>query len=232
MNGIGLKGRLVVVTLLSALVAIANAEEVPTLKRIRAVPSDLGGEVVCYGMECSDMLDTIWVQPPLFPVEFEWLDPEPTAVDHEEFCRKLAGLKRTGCSASNPPSTPLTNPAGWQPNGCGDGSFKSYFAEALVVLTIPLASSLDTPSLDVNFRPACNAHDACYAVGNSKSVCDSTFLGNMQETCSTSINAVCNSIAIGYYAAVSERGDSAYNSSLSDLKCAIWAAEMRDNGCS
>ena len=100
------------------------------------------------------------------------------------------------------------------------------------MLTIPLATSLDNPSLDVNFRSSCNAHDACYAIGNSKSVCDSNFLGNMQETCSTSINVACNSIAIGYYTAVSERGDSAYNSSLSDLKCAIWAAEMRDNGCS
>ena len=226
-----LEKTLVAIITLGIVLGAQAADPPYNLPRVRAVPSDLGGEVICYGMECANMLDSIWVPPPLFPLEFEWIDPEPTAVDHEQFCRELAAMKPAGCSASNPPSTPLTNPSGWQPNGCGDGSFKSNFAEVLVVLTIPLANSLDNPSPDVNFRSACNAHDACYAVGDSKSVCDSNFLSNMQAACSSSSNPLCNTIADGYHTAVSELGSSAYNSSISDLKCAIWAAEMRDNGC-
>ena len=224
--------RIAIFAALASLIAVANADDMPTLPVVKAVPSDLGGEVICYGMECANMLDSIYTPPPLFPLEFEWIDPEPTTVDHEQFCRELAALKPAGCNASNPPSTPRTDP-NWQPNGCGDGSFISDIANFIVAQGYPESggNGLSQPAYDVNFKSACDAHDLCYGLLSGKATCDTQFRSNLRSICSSSSNFACNGIADVYFYAVDRAGASAYNNSTLSYSCAVWSAEMKDNGC-
>jgi hypothetical protein len=94
-------------------------------------------------------------------------------------------------------------------NGCGPESMK--------VKLIP------DSILGVNFRPACDAHDACYHFGQDewdKRIADRLFLGNLLVAIDAHCAAngildkvqrvACRSAAFDYYKAVADWGDAAF----------------------
>jgi hypothetical protein len=74
-----------------------------------------------------------------------------------------------------------------------------------------------------NFEPCCNAHDICYGTClQNKATCDSNFLTCMQGSCDTvyppgtgvahaARNRACRGVAVVYYKAVSNLGQSAFD---------------------
>ena len=223
--------RISVVAVLVGLIAAAHADDPTNLPVVRAELSDLGNNVVCYGDACAAILEQL-IPRTTFPMEYEYLPLEPDVVDQNEFCQSLYGIKPTPCNASAPPTTPRTDLT-WQPNGCGDENFHSSIAQSLVVAGYPLlgGTSLDQPANSVYFKSACDAHDLCYGMLSGKATCDLQFLNNLNNICSGSSNSACSGIALAYYTAVNNFGESAYSGSTHDYKCAVWSKEMKDSGC-
>lgn len=223
--------RITIAAALTGLVALAYADDITTLPPVRAVASNLGNNVICYGYECAAMLEQM-MPTRLFPLEYDYLSEQPTTVDQNQFCANLNAQKPTDCNINNPPSTPLTD-TNWQPNGCGDGSLVSDIAEFIVASGYPETGgiSLDQPSYGINFKAACDVHDRCYGSLLGKTFCDNQFRNNMGGICANNGNFACNTIADAYFQAVDRRGGNAYERSTSSYKCVVWSAEMKDSQC-
>ncbi|KAG4102748.1 hypothetical protein H8356DRAFT_1032225 [Neocallimastix lanati (nom. inval.)] len=79
--------------------------------------------------------------------------------------------------------------------------------------SIPIIEKLYNQNNNGLFVPACNSHDICYNCQGGKKTCDLRFHDNMKTICKNwkNDNAVCNSEADLFYAAVSIAGGSSYN---------------------
>lgn len=196
-----------------------------------------GGNVICRGMGCADVLADLQLQTSLFLSDYEMaIGPYDVSVDPVAMCNNLRQAKPAGCSLSNPPPSPGIG-TNWQANGCGTGRLANLFADAfLEVASRPTYSGdLQAPYPGVSFRAACNGHDQCWAEGNARATCDYAFRQNMISACGgdSAANNTCLGFSGLYHGAVSTTGaaQSAYNNSVSDRACALWASDMRENGC-
>lgn len=219
------------------LVAGVNATDPPfDLPPVRAVPSDDGGNVLCYGYDCAAVLDELFID-----WQMDWsMSDEPIPPEYEvnksKFCAQLKSDKPEQCNYSSPPSTPDTDP-NWQPNGCGT-SWEVQQAMSLAISQfIPnqFSGDYDSPYAGVLFAAACNTHDRCYGLGFDKSSCDLDFRDAMVEKCESreADYNVCVGLAGIYHGAVASTnaGQNAYQQADTEHKCAIWAKDMKVNGC-
>ena len=187
-----------------------------------------GGMIECFSVSCASAMSTTLIEMQQANASY----PDDGTLDAALFCRVLKRKQPSNCNRSSPPSTPYWDP-GWQPNGCGDGSFGSNIANAIVASGYPVTggTGLDQPAADVYFKPACDLHDQCYGMVSGKANCDNRFLADMNGICVSSNNPACGSIANVYYQAVSTAGTNAYNASSQQNQCAAWAFDMKSNGC-
>ena len=230
--------KIIVATITLGAVLGAHASDPPyNLPPVRAVPSTDGGQIICYGYDCADVLASIMPVLPPIGSDVDVIGDQ-SGVDRGQFCEALANEKPSGCNSSNPPSTADTD-ANWQPNGCGT-SWRTQAAMQLGIMTIvpdDFAGNFNAPYSGVSFLDACNTHDRCYSVAFDKASCDQRFGDQMREACgvvgSSSGYNVCTGLADIYRGAVSSTtfGQDAYASSLSNHSCAVWAKDMEANGC-
>lgn len=194
-----------------------------------------GGTIICRGYACAGVLGILWARAPVLDVAS--ISPE---VDGDQFCQYLNASKPSGCSATNPPPSPGINVPGmptWQANGCGTGPLANLFADVLLeIVTRPTYSgNFQAPYPGVSFSGACNGHDQCWAMGGIKDVCDYGFRQDMINACGgdSAANNVCIGFSGLYHGAVTNTGmaQDAYNKSVSGRACALWASDMRENGC-
>lgn len=227
-----------VIILVAGLVAGANATDPPfNLPPIRAVPGTDGGQIVCYGYECADLLESF--VPLLPPIGTDVISiGDQSGVDRDQFCAALNNQKPSSCSASNPPSTPDTDPS-WQPNGCGSSKFVQAVMSIGIMALVPddFEGNYNAPYSGISFQASCNTHDRCCGVGTNKETCDENFRSDMFAACSVVTSSAgqnqCNGLAGIYHGAVASTvfGRDAYESSSKDHVCAIWAKNMNENGC-
>lgn len=227
------------VIFLSTVATVAISQEIPTLPTIpvRAeAPTTSGGSVVCYGAACEQVINLLQTAPFYSPEQPLARDPSKP-VDKEQFCQALENRRPSGCSSSNPPSTPAFDPQ-WQANGCGTGA-RSEWLYSLALGQFfgdNYTGNLDAPYPGVSFIQACKAHDRCWGVGGSRIVCDENFLTNMRNQCSAGAGAgvgACNGIASAYHSAVSSTtaSDQNYAAAVDAHTCAAWTFDMRNNSC-
>lgn len=200
-----------------------------------------GGDIICRGDDCASVLADLQNQAK-GDMEYEVsLPPDyDVPIDMTKMCAALKASKPANCSYSSPPPSPGISVPGqlaYQPNGCGTGKMANVFADAfLEIATRPTYSGdLQAPYPGVSFRGACNGHDVCWASGNPKSDCDYAFRADMIAACGgdSAANNVCIGFSGLYHGAVTNTGpaQTAYNSSMADRTCALWASDMRENGC-
>ncbi len=214
----------------------------PTLPTVTATAPRIGGgpTIICRGSACAAFLDGLKAQynPENFDSEGMLGDEAP--VPGPQFCSGLKQLKPAGCNLASPPPSPgipVTGQASYQPNGCGTGRLVNAFADVFLEITSRPTYSGDfqSPFPGANFRSACNGHDTCWASANPKGNCDYAFRQDMIAACGgdSPANNNCLGFAGLYHHAVSNTGPgySAYASSTGDRTCAVWAMDMRANGC-
>lgn len=234
MNRYKLFERITIVAALTGLVALANADNMTTLPPVRVVASN-EGNVVCYGYDCADILNAM-APPPLFLTGYEAISDQ--TIDHGEFCRELKTRKPADCNASNPPSTPGTDP-NWQPNGCGTNEWTQIGMDLGINLIVPDEYSGDhnSPYAGVSFESACNRHDACWGSRFHRGSCDDQFHTDMRQACSVVSDSAggvaCDGLAGFYFGAVASTniGTRAHQNAFNAHKCAVWAKDMGINGC-
>ena len=227
--------KLITVTILGSLIAIAHADDITTLPPVRAV---LGENVICYGYDCADIVLGM-IGPPPSPYATQVNEfTEPQQVDKNEFCRQLKDKKPEDCNGANPPSTPGTDP-NWQPNGCGTDEWIQKGIDLGVNLLVPSSYSGDhnSPYTGISFEAACNKHDACWGRDFDRGTCDMTFNSDMVNACSVLSNpseaSTCEGLAGFYFGVVASTrvGDYMHGKAVDDLKCAMWTQDMVTNGC-
>ncbi len=231
------------VFLLTAIIALSVvdllAQSTPVLPPVIVTGTRIGGgTVICRGMSCAGVLADLQVQTSLILYDQGMpLGPDDDIpVDPGAMCNNLRQAKPAGCSLSNPPPSPGIG-TNWQANGCGTGRLANLFADAfLEVASRPTYSGdLQAPFPGVSFRDACNGHDQCWAEGNARTTCDYAFRQNMISACGgdSPANNTCLGFSGLYHGAVSTTGaaQAAYNNSVSARACALWASDMRENGC-
>lgn len=202
-----------------------------------------GRRVLCTGTQCADVLRDMQMAVMAEPLPYEATlpDTDPT-VDGEAFCENLADARPSGCSASNPPPSPgITVPGKqpWQANGCGTGGFANLFADVILTLASSnyYSGNLDAPYPGVGFRGACDGHDQCWAMAGEREACDRSFQRSMESACDqlgeANARGACYGFAGLYRGAVSSTNasDAAYQNSIKARACALWANDMRENGC-
>jgi len=219
-----------------------------TLQPWQGDPMELDGEMIvddsilCTGSGCGPLLDSLRQE---YQMDLYMLLNQPSTLDDtltytlavstEQLCERLEESKPAGCSSSSPPSVPGYDP-GWQPNGCGVGGWRDFLLKRLANLTLTnFHGDLDEPFPGVSFLGACNQHAFCYGVQTAKYRCDDQFLESMEGACAANTanatRTLCNSVAAAYFVAVTEHGDSAYDSAGADLACAEWHRQMDTNEC-
>lgn len=225
------------VMLVAGLVAGANATDPPfNLPPVRAVPGTDGGQIVCYGYECADLLDSF--VPVLPPMGADVISiGDQSGVDRDQFCAALKNQKPSSCSAGSPPPTPDTDP-NWQPNGCGNNWRVQAVMQLGIMAIVPddFAGNYNAPYSGVSFQAACNTHDRCYGTSFDKAFCDARFGDDMRSACGVVSSSPgynqCTGLADIYRGAVATFGGSAYEAAVRDHTCAVWAKDMNQNGCS
>lgn len=231
------KGVAILLTL--GIVAVANAEDPPVnLPRVVVVGSSDGGQIICYGYDCADALASLMPAIPPLATEMDAISDQGSTYDREEFCEALEAKEPSGCDLSDPPSTADTDPA-WQPNGCGTSGFVNTLMQIGIMALVPddFAGNYNAPYSGISFLAACNAHDQCYSMAFDKAFCDERFGDNMEAACGAVTDSagysVCAGLAGMYKGAVASTtfGADAYASSFSDHTCAVWAKDMKANGC-
>lgn len=157
-------------------------------------------------------------------------------VDKEQFCAMLAKDKPSGCNLAVPPASPgivMFGQPAWQPNGCGLGGWKDALLSAVAGFAggHNYSGELDAPRDGVSFLAACNEHDRCYTAAEGKAGCATAFQLNMYAQCGG--DALCDGWADVYagIVKVSSAAEKTYNSSVEDRSCALFAKDMRSNGC-
>lgn len=220
------------------LVFIVNATNPPVnLPPIRAVPDTKGGNVICYGYDCANILESLSPKPDPFNMSFDMLLEDPP-VDRKQFCSRLKNNKPSDCNTASPPSTPATD-ANWQPNGCGNNGFVQTLMSLGISQLVPsnFAGDYNSPYSGVSFQNACNAHDRCYGVAFDKAFCDARFGDEMRTACGVVSDSagynMCTGLAGIYEGAVASTnfGISAYKTSAKEYTCAIWVKDMKANEC-
>ena len=202
-----------------------------------------GGTVVCRGEACAGVLQSL--QETGGSKGGDQSDHEnPTEdipVNPAALCANLNANKPSNCILSNPPPSPgITVPGRppYQTNGCGTGKIANLFLDlALTISTKPYYSGdFQSPYPGISFRAACDGHNQCWGSGGDKNVCDFNFRSEMISACGgeSASNNNCLGFSGLYHGAVSNTGAalSTYNSVQQDRSCALWASDMRENGCS
>lgn len=229
------------VTWTLALIAIvggqAFAEEPTTMPRVVATGTfDNGGIAFCFSAGCGLAMVGSTERNGDLALE-ESLDSEQ-AIDHEAFCKALKAKRPSNCDAGDPPSTPGLDP-GWQPNACGTGGASNLLLDSgmHVVYSDNYSGDFNAPYPGISFKTACDAHDLCWGVAGDRANCDANFDAAMRAACgvlvSPSSNTVCNGFAGAYFSAVATTniGNQNYAASVAARACAIWAYEIKINGC-
>ena len=209
-----------------------------TLGKLTVTGTTLDGwKVVCSGSACGNLISNNTVR-------FNTNQPEmgeggggrELGLMKDQFCAELAKSKPSGCNLSSPPASPdITIPgvAVWQPTGCGLGGWKDALLSRVAQFAAGnnYSGDLDAPREGVSFLSACNEHDRCYAVAGGKSECDQSFKANMLALCGA--DDLCGGWADLYSGIVktTESAQGAYNASATDRTCALFAKDMRRNGC-
>ena len=196
-----------------------------------------GWKVICSGSACGNLISNNTVY-------FNTNQPEmgeggggrELGIMKDQFCAELAKSKPSGCNLSSPPASPgitIPNVAIWQPNGCGLGGWKDALLSRVAKFAAGnnYSGDLDAPRGGISFLGACNEHDRCYAAAEGKSVCDDAFWSNMMVQCNS--DALCIGWAHEYAGTVvvAEAATKTYNNSVADRACALFAKDMRRNGC-
>lgn len=200
-----------------------------------------GGEIICRGMQCADVLGGMQEALPPYPTQDDQMPQGDVAIDGNAFCQYLNQNKPSGCSLNSPPASPgITVPGqtAWAPNGCGTGPTQNWFLEKIVSYGFGdvYSGSLNAPYPGVSFLSACNNHDECWGTASDRRWCDISFRDSMVTACDAISNTSgwgsCQGLASAYHAAVSgDHATSNYNESAADRSCALWASDMRENGC-
>lgn len=209
---------------------------------VATTPRIGGGEVICRGIKCADVLGSMQEALPPYPTQDDSMPAGDVAIDGNAFCQNLNQNKPSGCSLGNPPPSPgITVPgqAAWSANGCGTGGIGSWFQDAILEVATSQSYSGDihAPYPGVSFRAACDTHDACWASGGGRGQCDLAFWNQTLSACTHLSNTdalnTCNGFANGYHFAVSTTNGShsAYATSTANRQCALWGSDMRENGC-
>ena len=208
-----------------------------------------GGTIVCRGTACALVIAQLrqTIMDAYLRMQQPVPDPEDIPLSKSKVCSKLNARRPANCSFNNPPSSPgITVPgqASWQPSGCGTGPLANEFSKLALNVLYPAEYSGDlnapfyTPNGTVSFLAACNAHDQCWGEGNDRTWCDQGFRAAMQSQCDTYVSnttawGTCSSMVSAYHTAVSNsQATSHYNESFAQRQCAMWASDMRENGCS
>ena len=108
---------------------------------------------------------------------------------------------------------------GERPWVCGKYRYKCLFPVTTDGCSVPKTTRKLLTVWDKRFRKACEAHDLCYVLGNSKKKCDSDFLAAMRQTCRVRVGPLrvergdCDDMALTYYAnvAIAKRHKAAWS---------------------
>lgn len=217
----------------------------PTLPPVIATAQRIGGgTVICRGMGCAGVLESLRQEKIDYLSQMQMPVPELELIEVNQLqvCRRLKAKRPSNCNQSNPPPSPGINVPGqsaWQPNGCGTGGIGSWFQDFVLerVAGQSYSGNLDSPYAGVSFKGACDSHDQCWAMGGNRTTCDINFRNSMNNACSqlsgTSAQGQCSGFASLYHGAVSttDGSHSAYATSTASRACAVWANDMRENGC-
>jgi hypothetical protein len=196
---------------------------------------DDGGFLICRGLACAGVTAGYIDRS---PYETELTLQVEDGIDREQFCERLKSKRPSNCNASSPPSTPGLD-SSWQPNGCGTGGMSNLLLDSgmEVLLSDNYSGDFHAPYEGVSFRSSCDAHDACWGVAGNRSTCDNAFHNSMTSACGAvaqaSSRTVCNGFAAAYFSAVSitNIGNSNYQRAAQNRQCALWAYDMKANGC-
>ena len=191
-----------------------------------------GYSVTCDGMICEEIMK--FLNAPDMSTPYPVSKTSSGTDDKEKFCRNMELAEPESCDMNNPPSTPAFDPD-WVGNGCGDGSFKVAFVDAVLDRSLPnYSGSLDNPLPGISFFGSCQTHDMCYGMSPSKGWCDTNFNTDLKSACQSGNGTYlsqCNSLAEGYTLAVELGGTDAHNAAQNERACAAWVKDMEQNGC-
>lgn len=221
---------------LAALSAIVTVDAQTTLP-----PVNVEANYCDYAVNCtfSSGMDAFLVPiGPAFPPNADSISPDDNPLIAT--CNSLRNrAAQIGCDTSNPPPAPgFPSPTqgSWAPNGCGDGSITTR------ILMDILGSQIDgytgdhtNPLPGVSFKEPCDAHDRCYHMSASKSICDHAFAHSLDHSChdqaTDSLFAQCMLFAGAYATAVDEHGQSAYGADQWAMECAKISSELNSGNC-
>ncbi len=201
-----------------------------------------GGNVLCRGEACAGMLTYMKMIVKVENLVAEGMIEDET-VEGGDFCGNLRRLRpNSECRANTAPSTPgITTPGRsvWQANGCGDSRRTQMMGSVLfnIVSSESYSGNFDAPYPGVSFNGACNTHDSCWAAGNSRAQCDSSFYASMRGACNQLNDGAAINVCTGYAGlyhggvATTNPSNSAYAQSIALRECSIWGQDMRDNNC-
>lgn len=202
-----------------------------------------GGTILCQGSACEGIMRDLQASRMEELMMYEQIFPdilEDIPIEKSKFCASLKATKPANCNLDSPPPSPgiyVPGQSGFQANGCGTGRLANLFADAALYLaTRPTYSgNFQAPYPGVSFQAACNGHDTCWAMGGGKDGCDFAFRQEMINACGgeSAANNVCLGFSGIYHGAVTNTGmaQNAYNNSVAGRTCALWASNMRQNGC-
>ncbi len=235
--------RLVVAASVLGVILAAYAQNIPTIPPVIATaPRIGGGTIICRGYECRDALSALqaWGSTGLEQEASVADGAGGLEVSKPQLCSSLKNKKPQGCNFSSPPASPGITVAGqapYEPNGCGTGVFTNWLLDKILEISHGQSYSgdLNEPYEGVSFRAACNAHDVCWASGGDRGQCDLAFQASTWSACSAVAdpNGTCRGWSSSYHGAVSNTNasHSAYETSTENRQCALWAMDMRENGC-
>ena len=218
-------------------------QTMPTVYVTGERPSTDGGLLKCYSTNCLALFSMARVE----PIHIDAVLGEDE-YDREAFCDALSDSQPSGCpnSLAAAPRVPGINTsladflASPGVNGCGTGGLADIIASrAAGVAYGNFSGNLDEPVAGLNFRSACDAHDACFAQQRGFVTCNREFFDAMSEeinrhglTPTSSIRYWAESYRNAYAAAVAtDFGQDAYGAAAAAFACATWNLEMETNSC-
>jgi len=131
----------------------------------------------------------------------------------EQVCKAIKDNAPKGCNVNNfAPAPGISSPTqgDWTPNGCGPGGWRNAFLGGIMenIYGDSFTGDLDRPikaDRSINFKTACDSHDACYTSWTSKNTCDQNFSTALNQACNGKGNS-CSSFAKTYGDAVRDYG--------------------------
>jgi hypothetical protein len=193
--------------------------------------------IYCTSAACSNVANQISEEVRLLQAMHDTMPIDSESIQND-FCSALAANQPSHCKQFNSQQYWPDGPSYFNikfmnipplTNGCGTGSLLEVAVGVIASYSgLPgFSGDINSPTAGKDFRPACNAHDICYASNSHRDACDTSFNQAMKAVCSG--HGRCLEFSDLYFGAVRGVGEAAKEAAVKEAVCRSYKADFVKN---